>query len=162
VLFFASHVGIVSFSVIFNELLIKTLTRMWNEFKSFILKGNVLDLSVAVIIAAAFGAIVTSFTNDILMPPFGMLLGNVDFSELRAVLQEATLNADGTVATEEIAIRYGQFIKFVIDFLIIGFVLFLVVRTYNKTKKQKEEAPAAPAGPTQEELLAEIRDLLKK
>ena len=135
---------------------------MWNEFKSFILKGNVLDLSVAVIIAAAFGAIVTSFTNDILMPPFGMLLGNVDFSELRAVLQEATLNADGTVATEEIAIRYGQFIKFVIDFLIIGFVLFLVVRTYNKTKKQKEEAPAAPAGPTQEELLAEIRDLLKK
>ena len=135
---------------------------MWNEFKSFIMKGNVLDLAVAVIIATAFGAIVTSFTNDILMPPFGLLLGNVDFSELKWIMQEGTLAADGSVATQEVAVRYGMFLKYVIDFLIIAFVLFLVVKAYNKTKKKKEEAPAAPAGPTQEELLIEIRDLLKK
>jgi large conductance mechanosensitive channel len=135
---------------------------MWKEFKAFIMKGNVLDLAVAVIIAAAFGAIVTSFTNDILMPPIGMALGDVDFSELKYVLQEASLAADGSVAAEEVAIRWGKFVKFVIDFIIIGFVLFLVVKAYNSSKKKEEEAPAAPAGPTQEELLAEIRDLLKK
>jgi large conductance mechanosensitive channel len=135
---------------------------MWKEFKDFIMRGNVLDLAVAVIIAAAFGAIVTSFTNDILMPPIGMALGDVDFSELRFVLQDASLADDGTVAAEEVSIRWGKFVKLVIDFLIIGFILFLVVKAYNSTKKKKEEAPAAPAGPSQEELLTEIRDLLKK
>jgi large conductance mechanosensitive channel len=135
---------------------------MWKEFKSFIMKGNVLDLAVAVIIAGAFGAIVTSFTKDILMPPIGLALGDVDFTQLKYILQEATLGADGSVTSEEVAIRYGQFIQYIIDFLIIGFVLFMVVRTYNKSKKKEEEAPAAPAGPTQEELLTEIRDLLKK
>lgn len=135
---------------------------MWKEFKSFIMKGNVLDLAVAVIIAGAFGAIVTSFTKDILMPPIGLALGDVDFNQLKFVLQNASLAADGSVVSEEVAIRYGQFIQYIIDFLIIAFVLFMVVRTYNKTKKKEEEAPAAPAGPTQEELLIEIRDLLKK
>lgn len=136
---------------------------MWKEFKAFIMKGNVLDLAVAVIIAGAFGAIVTSFTNDILMPVIGLGLGGMDFAELKVVLQEATLATDGSVLTEEVAIRYGKFINFVIDFLIIGVVLFLIVKAYNsRKKKEKEEAPAAPAGPTQEELLTEIRDLLKK
>jgi large conductance mechanosensitive channel len=135
---------------------------MWKEFKAFIMKGNVLDLAVAVIIAGAFGAIVSSFTNDILMPPIGLALGDVDFTQLKVVLQEATLAADGSVATGEVAIRYGQFIQYLIDFLIIAIVLFAIVKAYNSTKKKEEEAPAAPAGPTQEELLTEIRDLLKK
>lgn len=135
---------------------------MFKEFKDFIMKGNVLDLAVAVIIAGAFGAIVTSFTNDILMPVIGLALGGMDFADLKFVLQEATLGADGAIVSAEVAIRWGKFINFIIDFLIIGFVLFMIIRTYNKSQKKKEEAPAAPAGPTQEELLAEIRDLLKK
>ncbi len=133
---------------------------MLKEFKAFIMRGNVLDLAVAVIIGAAFGAIVTSFTNDILLPPIGMLLGNVDFPSLKVVLQEASLAADGT-AVEEVAIKWGSFVKFILDFLIVGFVLFLLIKAANATKK-KEEAPAAPAGPTAEQLLTEIRDLLKK
>jgi large conductance mechanosensitive channel len=135
---------------------------MWKEFKDFIMKGNVLDLAVAVILAAAFGAIVTSFTNDILMPVIGQALGGMDFADMKYVLQEATLAADGSVDVAEVAIRWGKFINFIIDFLIIAFVLFMIIRTYNKSKKKEEAAPAAPAGPTQEELLTEIRDLLKK
>ena len=97
---------------------------MWNEFKAFIMKGNVLDLAVAVIIAGAFGAIVNSFTNDVLMPVIGLALGGMDFSELKYVLQEASLGVDGSVAVEEVAIRWGKFVNFVIDFIIIGFILF--------------------------------------
>ncbi len=129
---------------------------MWAEFKEFINKGNVVGFAVAVIMAGAFGAVVTSFTGDILMPPLGLAMGGVDFSSLQSVLQAGELNADGTVATPEVAIRYGKFLKFLIDFLIISFVLFLVVKAYNKAVP-----PPAP-GPTQEELLAEIRDALKK
>lgn len=127
---------------------------MIQEFKDFIMKGNVLDLAVAVIIAGAFGAIVTSFTNDILMPPIGMALGDMDFTNLKYVLKEA--EGEGV---EEVAIRWGQFVKYIIDFLIIGFILFLVVKAYNKARKPKE---AAPAGPSQTDLLIEIRDALKK
>ena len=106
---------------------------MWKEFKDFIMRGNVLDLAVAVIIAGAFGAIVTSFTNDILMPVIGLALGGMDFAELRVVLQEATLAADGSVLTEEVAIRYGKFINFIIDFLIIAFVVFWILKVIEKT-----------------------------
>ncbi|TXB64124.1 large-conductance mechanosensitive channel protein MscL [Phaeodactylibacter luteus] len=138
---------------------------MWKEFKAFIMKGNVLDLAVAVIVAGAFSAIVVSFNKDVLMPPIGLLLGEVEFSQLALVLQEGIVNDAGEVVQEEVAIRYGIFIQRVIDFLIIAFVLFMVVRSYNKlTEKKKEEEakPAPPKGPTQEELLAEIRDLLKQ
>ena len=127
---------------------------MIQEFKDFIMKGNVLDLAVAVIIAGAFGAIVTSFTNDILMPPIGLALGDMDFTNLKYVLKEA--EGEGV---EEVAIRWGQFVKYIIDFIIIGFILFLVVKAYNKARKPKE---AAPAGPSQTDLLIEIRDALKK
>ncbi|HCR53190.1 MAG TPA: large conductance mechanosensitive channel protein MscL, partial [Cytophagales bacterium] len=126
---------------------------------AFIMRGNVLDLAVAVIIGAAFGAIVTSFTNDILLPPIGLLLGNVDFPGLKIVLQEAGVAADGTVI-EEVAIKWGAFVKFILDFLIVGFVLFILIKASNALKKKEE--PAAPAGPTAEQLLTEIRDLLKK
>lgn len=134
---------------------------MLKEFKAFIMKGNVLDLAVAVIIAGAFGAIVSSFTNDVLMPPIGQMIGGVDFEDLRYVIQEPVLGADGAVVEEEVAIRYGALINKIIEFLIIAFVIFMIVRAYNKHFREPE-APPAPAGPTQEELLAEIRDLLKK
>ncbi|MCB0632261.1 MAG: large-conductance mechanosensitive channel protein MscL [Saprospiraceae bacterium] len=137
---------------------------MWKEFKAFIMKGNVLELAVAVIVAGAFGAIVTSLTNDVIMPPIGLALGDVDFSQLAITLQEAQMNDAGEVVKEAVQIRYGAFIQKIIDFLIIAFIIFMLIRTYNKmTEEPKEEAaPAPPPGPTQEELLAEIRDLLKK
>jgi len=126
---------------------------MIQEFKDFIMKGNVLELAVAVIIAGAFGAVVTSFTSDILMPPIGMALGGVDFSDLQYVIQAA--EGDNPA----VAIKWGSFLKFIIDFLIIAFVLFMIVRTYNKAQPAVEEAPA---GPSDNDLLSEIRDLLKK
>lgn len=130
---------------------------MIKEFRDFIMKGNVLELAVAVIIAGAFGAVITSFTKDILMPPIGLALGNDSFTDLKFVLQAA----DGDIT--EVAIRWGQFIKYVIDFLIIAFILFLIVKSYNKmNKKEEKEAPAPPPGPTELDLLEEIRDLLQK
>ncbi|HHJ51152.1 MAG TPA: large-conductance mechanosensitive channel protein MscL [Phaeodactylibacter sp.] len=135
---------------------------MLKEFKAFILKGNVLELAVAVIIAGAFGAIVTSFTKDVLMPPIGMLLGGVDFSQLAVVLQPAEMGADGEVVKEAVLLRYGVFIQKIIDFIIIAFAIFMLIKAYERTQKKEEEAPAAPPEPSAEEkLLAEIRDLLK-
>lgn len=135
---------------------------MIKELKNFLMKGNVLDLAVAVIVAGAFGAVVTSFTADIVMPPLGLLIGGIDFSDLKIVLKEAS--NDGVSTIPEVAINYGKFIKFVIDFLIISTVLFFVVKAYNKAtdpfKKKVEEA--TPAGPSDNDLLKEIRDLLKK
>jgi large conductance mechanosensitive channel len=132
---------------------------MLSEFKNFIMRGNVLELAVAVIIAAAFGAVITSFTNDILFPPIGMLMGDVDLTEMKYVLQAAEMDASGAVLAEEVAIRWGKWLKYIIDFLIIAFVLFMIIRSYNKANPPAE---AAPAGPSSEDLLAEIRDLLKK
>lgn len=135
---------------------------MWSEFKAFILRGNVLELAVAVIVAGAFGGIVSSFTNDIIMPPLGMLLGRVDFSDLVLTLQAAELNDAGETVQEAIQIRYGAFILTIVNFLIIAFAIFMLLKAYAKTQKVEEPAPAPPAGPSAEELLAEIRDLLKK
>ncbi len=137
---------------------------MLKEFKDFIMKGNVLELATAVIIAGAFGAVVTSFTNDVLMPPIGQTLGGVDFSELAIPLADAQLDADGNVLKEAAAIRYGAFLQKVIDFIIIAFVIFLIIRSYNRltAKPEPEAAPAPPPGPSEMDLLAEIRDLLKK
>ena len=128
------------------------------------MKGNVLELAVAVIIAGAFGAVVTSFTNDVIMPPVGMALGGVDFSALEYQLSPDVVAADGTI-TEGAAIRYGNFIQMVINFLIIAFILFLIVKAYNKANERMNppvEEEAAPAGPTEIELLVEIRDALRK
>ena len=121
------------------------------------MKGNILDLAVAVIMGAAFNKIVSSFVNDVIMPPIGVLLGGVDFKDLKLTIQAES----GDVAA--VTINYGSFIQTIIDFLIIGFVVFMVIRTYNKIQRKKEEAPAAPPAPhRQEVLLEEIRDLLKK
>ena len=135
---------------------------MWKEFKAFILRGNVLELAVAVIVAGAFGLVVSSFTKDIVMPPIGLAMGGVDFTNLEIVLQPEAMDAAGQITQEKVAIRYGNFLQTIIDFLIIAFIIFMIVRTYNKVNAPKEEAPAPPPGPTAEELLAEIRDLLKR
>jgi large conductance mechanosensitive channel len=135
---------------------------MFKEFKNFIMTGNVIDLAVAVILAGAVGLVVNGFVVDIMMPIVGHFAGGMDFADLKIVLSEAVVLADGSVEKPENAIRYGAWINALINLVIVGFVLFMIVKAYNKTKKPKEEAPAAPKGPTQEELLAEIRDLLKK
>ena len=138
-----------------------------SDFKAFLMKGEIVNLATAVIVGGAFGKIVTSFTNDVLMPPIGLLLGKVDFKNLKLVLQDGipAVLENGTEkapAVAEVAINYGAFIQTVFDFVIIGFCIFMVLKAYEKTKKKEEAAPAAPAGPTQEELLTQIRDLLKK
>lgn len=134
---------------------------MLKEFKEFALKGNVIDLAVGVIIGGAFGKIVTSLVNDILMPIIGILIGGLNFNGLKYVIHEAVVDG-GTVVTEESAILYGAFIQNIIDFLIIAFSIFIAIKFINKTRK-KEEAPEVPQAPTPTdvELLTEIRDLLK-
>ena len=136
---------------------------MLKEFKDFISKGNVLDLAVGLIMATYFGAIIKSLVNDIIMPPVGKMLGGVDFNELKYVISEAVMNAEGEVETAEVAVSYGAFINTIITFILVAFCMFMVVKGYNKMKKKEEEAPAAPPAPSNEEvLLGEIRDLLKK
>lgn len=132
---------------------------MWKEFKDFIITGNVIDFAVAVILAGAVGLVVNGFVNDIVMPIVGMATGGMDFADLRYILKPAEIGADGAVIAEEVAVRWGAWVNTIINLLIVGFVLFMIVKAYNKTKAPVEEAPA---GPTQEELLAQIRDLLKK
>lgn len=134
---------------------------MIKEFREFILRGNVLELAVAVIIGGAFGKIVTSLVNDIIMPPIGVAMGGVNFSDLAVTLQEAVLDAAGEVVTPAVTMNWGSFVQTIVDFLIIAFVIFMVIRSYNKLNKPEEEEPAAPAGPSSEDLLAEIRDILK-
>jgi large conductance mechanosensitive channel len=129
---------------------------MMQEFKKFIMRGNVLDLAVGIIIGAAFGKIVSSFVNDVLMPPIGLLLGGVDFSDLALTLKEA----QGDVPA--VLLNYGTFVNTIIDFLIIGFAIFIVVKAANRMMKKEQEKPAAPPAPPKEEvLLTEIRDILK-
>ena len=133
---------------------------MLKEFKNFIMTGNVIEFAVGVIMAGAVGAVVNGFVADIAMPLVGMLTGGVDFSALKYVLSPEVKDAAGVVTSPENALRYGAWINTIVNLVIVGFVMFMVVKAYNKMKKPAE-APA-PAGPSQEELLAEIRDLLKK
>lgn len=129
------------------------------EFKEFAMRGSVVDLAVGVVIGAAFGKIVTSLVDDIIMPGVGYLTGGVDFSEMKYVIDPG----DPANEIPETAIMYGNFVNVIIQFLIVAFVIFLVVKGINSMKRKKEEVvEETPAGPTQEELLADIRDLLKK
>ncbi|ADQ17730.1 large conductance mechanosensitive channel protein MscL [Leadbetterella byssophila] len=132
---------------------------MFKEFKEFIMTGNVIDLAVAVILGAATGGVVNGFVQDIAMPIVGFFTGGADFSDLKYVLSPASVGADGTAIPEN-AIRYGSWINSIINLVTVGLVLFLIVRAYNKVRKPA--APEAPAGPTEVELLTEIRDALKK
>ena len=130
---------------------------MGQEFKDFALRGNVVDMAVGIVVGGAFGKITSSFVADVLMPPIGLLLGGVDFSKLALTLQEKT------EAAEAVTMNYGMFINTVIDFVIIAFAIFMVVRLMNSMKKQEEEAPEAPPEPSKEEvLLTEIRDALRR
>ena len=137
------------------------------EFKQFIARGNVMDMAVGVIIGGAFGKISTSLVNDVIMPAVSMLTGGVDFSNWKIVLKQAVAGADGVIdASTEVAIRYGSFLATIIDFLIIAFAVFCLIKFLNSLHRKKEEAPAAPPAPpepsAEEKLLTEIRDLLKE
>jgi large conductance mechanosensitive channel len=128
-----------------------------SEFKEFAMKGNVVDMAVGIIIGAAFGKIVASFVGDVLMPPLGLALGGVDFSDLAIVLKEAVGE------TPAVKLAWGKFVQTVIDFLIVAMAVFVGIKAMNSMKKKEEEAPAKPASPPKQEvLLEEIRDLLKK
>jgi large conductance mechanosensitive channel len=130
---------------------------MMSEFRDFAMRGNVVDMAVGIVIGGAFGKIVSSFVSDVLMPPIGMLMGGVDFSNLAVTLKEAVGEA------EAVTLNYGMFIQTVVDFIIIAFAIFMVIKAMNNMKKKEEEAPPAPPKPSAEEtLLTEIRDLLKR
>ena len=131
--------------------------KLVDDFKAFVMRGNVVDLAVGVIIGAAFGKIVTSLVNDIFMPIIGMIIGNVDFTSLEIKIGEPVEGA------EQAAIKYGMFIQEIVNFLIIALCIFMVIKLINKAKKKKEEEPAPAPEPTKEEvLLTEIRDALNK
>jgi large conductance mechanosensitive channel len=136
---------------------------MLQEFKKFAMRGNVVDMAVGIIIGTAFGKIVTSFVNDVIMPPIGLLLGNADFSDLFVSLGGGAYPS--VAAAEEAGapiIKYGIFINTVLDFVIVAFTIFMVIRGMNRLKRKEEVEPAPPPAPTAEEkLLAEIRDVLK-
>ncbi|MBO7194475.1 MAG: large-conductance mechanosensitive channel protein MscL [Alistipes sp.] len=134
------------------------------EFKAFALKGNVMDMAVGVIIGGAFGKIVTSLVNDVIMPPIGLLVGGVDFTDLKLTLKQAVIEA-GTEVTPAVTWNYGAFIQQVVDFTILAFCVFMMVKIMNQLIKKREEAPAPAPEPepsAEEKLLTEIRDLLKE
>ncbi len=130
---------------------------MIKEFKEFAMRGNVVDMAVGIVIGAAFGKIIASLVKDVIMPPIGLLLGGMDFSNLSWVIKEAKEGAEAVI------IKYGTFINTIIEFIIIAFAIFLVIKAMNSMKKKEEAKPAPPPAPSKEEvLLTEIRDLLKK
>ena len=129
---------------------------MMSEFKDFAMRGNVVDMAVGIVIGGAFGKIVSSFVADVLMPPIGLLMGGVNFSDLAVTLQEATGGA------EAVLLKYGVFIQSVVDFIIIAFAIFMVVKAMNSMKADEEEEPEADPGPSEKDLLTEIRDALAK
>lgn len=136
--------------------------KLLKEFRDFIMTGNVIDLSVAVLLATAVGAVVSGFTTDIMMPVVGHFSGDMDFSDMKIVLSEAIIASDGEITKPENAIMYGKWINTIINLVIVGFVLFMIVKSYSKLKKKKEEAPAPDPGPSELDILKEIRDELKK
>lgn len=137
--------------------------KLISDFKAFAMKGNVIDMAVGVIIGGAFGKIVSSLVNDIIMPVVSLATGNVNFTDLKAVLREPVVDEAGAVISEALTFNYGNFIQNIVDFLIIAFSIFMAIRLMMKFKKKEEEAPAAPPAPSKEEqLLTEIRDLLKQ
>jgi large conductance mechanosensitive channel protein len=139
---------------------------MWKDFKAFAMKGNVIDMSIGVIIGGAFGKIVTSLVSDIIMPILGMITSGINFSSLKLVLKEAEIAPDGKVISPENAINYGNFLDTVLNFLIIAFSIFMIIRLLQEAKNklvkaQEEETEKAEKKPSVEDLLGEIRDLLK-
>lgn len=142
------------------------MKKFFDEFKKFAMRGNVIDLAVGVVIGGAFGKITTSIVNDIIMPIIGVLTGGLNFNDWKIILKQAVLDAEGAVVNPEVAITFGNTIAVIIDFIIIAFAVFCLVKGINALHRKKEEAPAAPPAPpepsAEEKLLTEIRDLLKK
>ncbi|MBW8334288.1 MAG: large-conductance mechanosensitive channel protein MscL [Prolixibacteraceae bacterium] len=140
--------------------------KMVDEFKAFAMRGNVVDMAVGIIIGGAFGKIISSVVADVIMPPIGLLLGGVKFTDLKITLKDPVLDAAGAIATQAVTINYGNFLQVTVDFLIIAFAIFMMIKAMNSLKKKEEvvvvEAPAPPPPTNEEVLLAEIRDLLKK
>jgi len=131
--------------------------KILDEFKAFAMKGNVIDMAVGIIIGAAFGKIVSSIVNDIIMPPIGLLVGGVNFTDLKIVMKAAT------EVKPAVTLNYGNFLQVIFDFMIVAFAVFMVIKAMNTAKKRQEAAPVAPPAPTKDQqLLTEIRDLLKK
>ena len=139
------------------------MKKFLSEFKEFALRGNVLDMAIGVVIGGAFGKITTSLVNDVIMPLVGMLIGGIDLSQLDIVLKPAVMNGD-EVVTAAVTLGIGTFLTTIIDFILVALVIFLMIKAINRFHKKKEEAPGPeePKGPTSEELLTEIRDLLKE
>ncbi len=139
--------------------------KLISEFKAFAMRGNVVDMAVGIIIGGAFGKIISSIVADVIMPPIGLLLGGVKFTDLKIILKDPVLDAAGAVATQAVTINYGNFLQTSVDFLIIAFAIFMIIKAMNSMKKKEEPAPVEappPPPPTKEEvLLAEIRDILK-
>ncbi|MBP1670349.1 MAG: mscL [Bacteroidetes bacterium] len=136
--------------------------KLVEEFKQFAVKGNMMDMAIGIIIGGAFGKIVASLVNDVIMPPLGLLLGGIDFTDMKATLKPASVNELGE-AIPAVTLNYGTFIQTAVDFLIIALVVFMLIKAMNSLKKKEEAAPAAPPAPTKDQqLLTEIRDLLKK
>ena len=145
------------------------MKKFFEEFKTFAMRGNVVDMAVGVVIGGAFGKITTSIVNDIIMPLISMLTGGVDFSQWKWVLKEAVVDAEGAITSAEVAVKFGSTIAIILDFIIIAFAVFCMVKALNSLHRKKEEPAPEPApepepdpAPTTEELLAEIRDLLKE
>ena len=145
------------------------MKKFFEEFKAFAMRGNVIDMAVGVVIGGAFGKITTSIVNDIIMPFISVITGGVDFTQWKWVLKEAVLDAEGAVVSTEVAINYGNTIAIILDFIIIAFAVFCLVKALNSLPRKEEEPapepapePEAPPAPTAEELLGEIRDLLKE
>ena len=131
--------------------------KILDEFKAFAMKGNMIDMAVGIIIGAAFGKIISSLVNDIIMPPIGLLLGGVNFTDLKVVMKAATETVPA------VTWNYGSFIQVTVDFLIVAIAIFMIIKAINAAKRKEEAAPAAPPAPTKDQtLLTEIRDLLKK
>ena len=141
------------------------MKKFFAEFKTFAMRGNVMDMAIGVVIGAAFGKITTSIVNDIIMPLIGLLIGGVDLGQLNIVLKPEALDEAGKVVTEAVTLGIGNLLAVILDFIIVAFAMFLLVKAMNKLaslKKKEEEAPEEDPKPTSEELLTEIRDLLKE
>ena len=138
-------------------------SKFLEDFKKFAMRGNVVDMAVGIIIGGAFGKIVSSLVSDIIMPPIGLLVGGVNFTDLKIVLAQAVLSPEGEIVKPAVAINYGTFLQTTFDFLIIAFSIFLFIKLLSKLERKKEETPAAPPAPAPDiQLLTEIRDLLKE
>ncbi|MGL5317960.1 MAG: large-conductance mechanosensitive channel protein MscL [Bacteroidales bacterium] len=134
-----------------------------SDFKAFVMRGNVVDMAVGIIIGGAFGKIISSLVADVIMPVIGLLFGGIDFTSLKYVIRPAELGPTGEVLKPEAVLAYGNFIQTTVDFIIIAFAIYVMITAIAKLRKPKEEAPAAPPAPTNEEvLLTQIRDLLKE